>query len=84
MPKKITSAALAGKTFVVTGSLERFSRDEAHRMIKERGGKVASSVSSKTNFLVVGESAGSKLDNAKKLGVATLDEKAFVKMLGVE
>ncbi|MBI4431594.1 MAG: NAD-dependent DNA ligase LigA [Candidatus Omnitrophica bacterium] len=84
MPKRISSGALAGKTFVVTGTLERFSRDDAHRFIKEKGGKVLSSVSSKTDYLVVGESPGSKLDKARKLGVATLDEKTFLKMLEKE
>ncbi len=81
MPKKVASGALEGKSFVVTGTLEKFSRDEAHDMIKKSGGRVSSSISSKTDYLVVGEDAGSKLEKAKKLGVATLNEKAFLKML---
>ncbi len=84
MPKKVTSGAAAGKSFVVTGTLEKLSRDEAHEMIKKMGGRVSSSISSKTDYLVVGGDAGSKLEKAKKLGVATLNEKAFLKILGRE
>lgn len=64
----------AGKTFVVTGTLPTLSRDEARAFIKAHGGKVAGSVSGKTDYLVVGENAGSKLDKARELGVATLGE----------
>jgi DNA ligase (NAD+) len=63
-----------GKTFVITGTLPTLSRDEAKEYIEARGGKVTGSVSSKTDFLVVGESAGSKLDKARQLGVRTLEE----------
>lgn len=63
-----------GKTFVITGTLPTMTRDEAKRFIEERGGKVTGSVSSKTDYLVVGESAGSKLDKARQLGVTTLEE----------
>jgi len=72
---------LLGKTFVITGTLEKFSRDEAKARIEGLGGKVTNSLSSKTDYLVVGESPGTKLDKATKLGVATLDEKAFVALL---
>jgi DNA ligase (NAD+) len=66
-----------GKTFVITGSLEHFTREEAATFIKERGGKVSSSVSTKTNYLVCGEEAGSKLKKAKELGITILSEKEF-------
>jgi DNA ligase (NAD+) len=65
---------LAGMTFVVTGTLPVFSRDEAQAFIKAHGGKVAGSVSKSTNYLVLGENAGSKLDKARDLGVPTLTE----------
>jgi DNA ligase (NAD+) len=63
-----------GKVFVITGTLPTMSRDEAKDYIEARGGKVTGSVSSKTDYLVVGESAGSKLDKARQLGVKTLEE----------
>jgi DNA ligase (NAD+) len=65
---------LAGLTFVVTGTLPAFSREEAHAFIKAHGGKVAGSVSSKTSYLVAGEAAGSKLAKAQELGVPILTE----------
>jgi DNA ligase (NAD+) len=74
---------LTGMTFVVTGTLEAFSRNEATQAIEDRGGKVVSSVSKKTDYVVVGESPGAtKFDKAQALGVPTLDEKAFKKLLG--
>jgi len=66
--------ALAGKIFVITGTLPSMSRDEAKDLIREAGGKVTGSVSGKTDYLVAGENAGSKLAKAEKLNVATLDE----------
>ena len=83
-PKRRASGEqpLAGKTVVVTGTLEKFSRSEIEKVIKERGGKVASSVSKKTDFLVCGEDAGSKLDRAKELGVKIVSEKEFLKLAG--
>jgi len=72
---------LEGKTFVLTGALKKFTREEAKKFIEDRGGQVASSVSKKTDFLVVGENPGSKLDNAKRLGIKLLNEEEFKKML---
>jgi len=73
---------LAGKTFVLTGTLERWSREEARALIESLRGKVTDSVSKKTSYLVVGAEPGSKLDKARALGVATLDEKAFARLVG--
>jgi DNA ligase (NAD+) len=78
---KDTSGPLQGQTFVLTGSLEGFSRGEATKAIEERGGKVASSVSKKTDFVVLGENPGSKHEKAVGLGIAILDEAAFRKLL---
>jgi DNA ligase (NAD+) len=71
----------AGKTFVLTGTLADFTRDEARAAIEASGGRVSSSVSKKTDFVVAGEEAGSKLDKATSLGVSVIDEEAFKKML---
>ncbi len=79
--KKVTSHLFSGKTFVLTGTLENFSRQEAALLIKERGGKVASSVSAKTDFLLLGEDPGSKYEKAKKLQVPILSEKKFQSLL---
>jgi DNA ligase (NAD+) len=72
---------LAGRTFVLTGSLDRHTRDEATAEIESRGGKVTGSVSKKTSYVVAGESPGSKLAKAEQLGVAVLDEDAFEALL---
>ncbi|HWO94061.1 MAG TPA: BRCT domain-containing protein, partial [Dehalococcoidia bacterium] len=72
---------LAGKTFVLTGSLERFPRSRATQIIESLGGAVASSVTKKTDYVVVGEAPGSKLERAREIGVAVLDEDAFVDLL---
>lgn len=71
----------AGKQFVLTGTLSGFTRDEAKALIEARGGRVNSSVSKKTDYVVAGEAAGSKLDKAQSLGVAVIDEDAFKQML---
>lgn len=73
--------AFTGKTVVLTGTLEAYGREEAKSLIEERGGHVSSSVSSKTDYVVVGLDAGSKLDKAKKLGIQMLGEAEFVKLL---
>ena len=73
---------LAGKTFVLTGTLVTLSRDAAAELIHRRGGQVVGSVSKKTSYVVVGDNPGSKAEDATRLGVATLDEAAFLKLLG--
>lgn len=76
------SGELAGKTFLFTGTLNRFKRSEAEAMVEEKGGALLGSVSSKLNYLVVGEDAGSKLEKAKKLGtVAILTEEEFLTLI---
>jgi DNA ligase (NAD+) len=77
-----TSPGIAGKTIVVTGTLERLSREEIEKLIKSLGGKTSGSVSKKTDFIVAGEKAGTKLDKAKALGVTVLNETEFEKLLG--
>lgn len=79
MEKK--SLLFVGKTFVLTGTLSKLSRDEAKEKIRSMGGKVSGSVSSKTDFVVVGEDPGSKFNEAKKLGVKTLSEEEFIDMM---
>ncbi|MFM8415852.1 MAG: NAD-dependent DNA ligase LigA [Planctomycetota bacterium] len=79
---RIGTGPLTGKTLVVTGTLERFTREEAEEAIRRAGGRAAGSVSKKTDYLVAGAEAGSKLDKATKLGVAVIDEAAFERLLG--
>jgi DNA ligase (NAD+) len=80
--KKQRGSKLAGKTFVLTGTLPRFTRDEAKKMIEDAGGKVTGSVSKKTDYVVAGSDAGSKLDKARELGVAVIDEKQMEELAG--
>lgn len=77
---KEISNEFEGLTFVLTGTLENMTRDEAGEMIKARGGKVSSSVSSKTDYVLAGESAGSKLTKAQALGVKIIDKEEFLRM----
>jgi DNA ligase (NAD+) len=73
---------LAGQVFVITGTLASLGREEARGLLEERGAEVASSVTRKTTALVVGDAPGSKLDRARELGIKTLDEKAFLELVG--
>jgi DNA ligase (NAD+) len=73
----VAPGALAGKTFVLTGTLPTLSREDATKLIEELGGKVSGSVSKKTSYVVAGEEAGSKLQKAQQLGIPILDEAAF-------
>jgi DNA ligase (NAD+) len=77
-----TDDQIAGRTFVLTGTLETMTRDEAKEMIRSRGGKIASSVSKRTNYVVAGAKAGSKRAKAEKLGVQILTEEEFRHLIG--
>jgi DNA ligase (NAD+) len=79
--KKERGTKLAGKTFVLTGTLAKHSRDEAKKLIEDAGGKVTGSVSKKTDYVIAGSDAGSKLDKAKELGVAVIDEKEMEELI---
>jgi DNA ligase (NAD+) len=81
--KKQRGTKLAGKTFVLTGTLANYSRDEAKKMIEDAGGKVTGSVSKKTDYVVAGEDAGSKLEKAKELGVPVINEDEMRSIVGV-
>ena len=81
-PPAAASSALSGKTFVLTGTLPTLSREEATAKIEAAGGKVSGSVSKKTHYVVAGEEAGSKLEKAKTLGVAMIDEAELLRLLG--
>jgi DNA ligase (NAD+) len=72
---------LAGKTFVITGTLSALSREEAEAKIRSLGGHPASSVSAKTDFVIIGQNPGSKADKANKLGVKVLSESEFLRLL---
>jgi DNA ligase (NAD+) len=77
----VRTEAYAGMLFVLTGKLETLTRDEAAALIEAHGGRVTSSVSKKTNYVVAGEEAGSKLDKAQALGVKVINEQEFTEML---
>ena len=79
--QKIEGHLFTGKVFVLTGSLRGLTRSEAGTLIKKRGGRVSSSVSKKTDFVLVGEDPGSKYNKAKDLEIEILDEASFKKML---
>jgi DNA ligase (NAD+) len=78
---KAADGPLSGKIFVLTGTMSNMTRDEAKDKIQAAGGKVTGSVSKKTNFVVYGDNAGSKLTKAQKLGIETIDEDALQKIL---
>jgi len=80
--KRERGTKLAGKTFVLTGTLLKYTRDEAKKLIEDAGGRVSGSVSKKTDYVVAGSDAGSKLDKAKELGVAVIEEKEMEKLVG--
>jgi DNA ligase (NAD+) len=71
----------AGQTIVITGTLARISRDEAQDLVRRLGGHASGSVSKKTDFVVAGEAAGSKLEKARALGIRVLDEDSFFRMI---
>ena len=75
------SAAVAGKTFVLTGTFPTMTRDEAKDLLEKAGAKVAGSVSKKTDYVVAGTDAGSKLTKAEELGVPVIDEAAMLDMM---
>ncbi len=80
--KRERGTKLAGKTFVLTGTLVKYTRDEAKKMIEDAGGRVSGSVSKKTDYVIAGSDAGSKLDKAKELGVSVIEEKEMEKLVG--
>jgi DNA ligase (NAD+) len=80
-PQEKSSAILANKTFVITGSLESLTRSQAEQLIKDNGGKVSSSVSQNTSFLIAGKDAGSKLDKAQELNIKIINEDEFLKLI---
>lgn len=82
--KSETNALFEGKTFVITGTLKNYKRTEAASIIEQLGGKTSSSVSKKTDFVLAGEEAGSKLTKAQSLGVAVIDEEEFERMRSLQ
>jgi len=83
-PHSSGGATLAGKTFVFTGGLKELTREQAGQLVEERGGRLASSVSKKTSYVVAGEEAGSKLEQAVKLGLTVLTEQEFLALVAPE
>ena len=81
LEKEEQNQKFEGLTFVLTGSLEKYTRQEATELIEKYGGKVSGSVSKKTNYLLAGEDAGSKLTKAQSLGVKIISEEEFEKMI---
>jgi DNA ligase (NAD+) len=83
-PQTQTGDALKGMTVVITGTLPTLSREHAATLVESSGGRVSSSVSKKTSFVVVGEDAGSKLEKARALGVETIDEAELLRRVGAK
>jgi DNA ligase (NAD+) len=81
LQQRIVNHAFNGKTFVLTGTLQKYKRSEAAELVKERGGKVTDSISKKTDYLIAGEDPGSKLDKARELGIEILTEEELEKLL---
>ena len=79
--KRVTTSTLEGLTFVLTGTLPHLTRDEAKKMIEDAGGRVSGSVSKKTDYVVAGTDAGSKLDKAKEFGVKVIAEEDLQRLL---
>jgi len=85
LPRKVRlTGKLVGKTVVVTGTLENFTRQQIEQAIRQAGGKPSSSVSKKTDFVLAGKEPGSKLDKARKLGVKVINEKQFLEMIDTD
>ncbi len=82
MKVKAETTALTGKTFVLTGGMDSFTRDEAKRIIEKMGGRVSSSVSKRTDYVIMGKEPGSKLTDAQRLGIKTINEAEFKKLIG--
>jgi DNA ligase (NAD+) len=80
--KNVSTGSLLGKAFVLTGTLPNLSREQAKEMIEAAGGKASGSVSKKTNYVVAGAEAGSKLEKAQELGVTVLDEAGLLALIG--
>jgi DNA ligase (NAD+) len=80
-PRRVAAGALAGRTFVLTGTLPSLSRDEAKALLEAAGATVVSSVSKKTDYVVAGNDAGGKLAKAKALGIAIIDESRLRELL---
>ena len=81
LKKEVSDERFYGQTFVLTGSLEKYTREKASQIIEDFGGKTSSSVSKKTNYVLAGEDAGSKLKKANELGVKVITEEDFENMI---
>ena len=79
--ESIVDSRFAGKTFVLTGTLQNYTRDEASAIIERYGGKASGSVSKKTSYVLAGENAGSKLTKAQELGIPVISEEEFAEMI---
>ena len=82
-PKVEGNSEISGKSFVLTGTLSKYKRNDAAKLIEERGGLVKGSVSKKTDYVICGEDPGSKLTKANELGIKVLNESEFESLLGI-